>query len=201
MRDCFGREEACGYPGPNNTGVQNCSALKAAGAQTISTAGERVEGEDFTGEVIIDAPNVTMNNDCVEINGVEGAHSQSIWTEEGASNFTISNSTIRGLNTTSESVEAAISNDYQNEGDVADKDKIENCGTCIYYAWKVENSWVNNDGLLNLDESFENHAEDWYISNSTIEAEHDTPLNPSKQAAEIFAQVAEGERPAIITRR
>jgi hypothetical protein len=193
MRGCFGREEACGYPGPNNTGVQACSALKAVGAQTLSTPGERVEGEDITGEVIVAAPDVTMNNDCVEVDGGEEVRSQAVWTEEGAGHFTISNSTIRGLNTTTESIEAAISNDYHNEGDLADGDRIENCGTCIYYDWTVENSYVNNDGLLGLDESFVNHAEPWFIWNSTIVANHDTLYNPSKQAAEIFAQGNTGE--------
>ncbi len=188
---CFGREEACGYPGPNNTGA-DCSALTRSGPLTITTAGETVEGKDIIGTVLVDAANVTLNNDCVQDNGEERVRANAVTTGQGAGHFTISNSTVRGMNTTSESIEAAITNNYQNAGDLANKDRFENCGTCIYYAWTVENSYVNNNGLLNLDESFVNHAEDWYISNSTIVANHDTLLNPSKQAAEIFAQVAEG---------
>jgi hypothetical protein len=189
--DCFGREEACGYPGPNNTGA-DCPALTPSGSLTISKAGETVEGKDITGKVVVDAPNVTFNNDCVEYNGEEHVGANAITTESGAGNFKISNSTVRGLNTTSESIEAAIANDSQNAGDVATKDRFENCGTCIYYSWTVNESYVNNDGLRNLTEAAINHAEDWYISDSTISANDDTMYNPAKQVAVIFAQVANG---------
>ncbi len=189
-RDCFARADACGYPGPNATGVANCSVLQRASGTTISKAGETVEGKDFDGVVVIDAPNVTLNNDCVEVNGGEAVGSTAVQLEASAENFKITNSTVRGLNTTSESIEAALRNNHQDSGDLAENVRMENCGTCIYYAWTVENSYVNNNGLLRLDESFVNHAEDWYISNSTIVANHDTLLNPSKQAAEIFAAVA-----------
>jgi hypothetical protein len=160
------------------TGVANCSALTRAGGTTISRAGETVEGKDFDGLVVIDAPNVTLNNDCVEINGGEGVGSTAVQLEASADNFKITNSTIRGMNTTSESIEAALRNNHQDSGDLADNVRMENCGTCIYYAWTVENSYVDNNGLLNLDESAINHAEDWYLSNSTIVANHDTLLNP-----------------------
>jgi hypothetical protein len=194
-RDCFVRAEACGYPGPNDTGVANCGALAPDGGTTIGNAGERVEGKDFNGEVIVDAPNVTMKDDCVQVNGGEAVSSSAVLIQSGASGFKIENSTVRGLNERSESIEVAINNISNAEpGFTAVGDRIENCGTCLYYAGSLENSYVDNNGLLGLDEKAVNHAEPWYFSNGTITANHDTIYNPAKQAAVIFAAVANGTK-------
>jgi hypothetical protein len=184
--DCFGREEACGYPGPNDTGVANCSALKPSGSKTI-TKPETVEGEDITGTVVVNAANVTLNNDCVETNGEEKPGFMSVVLEPTADNFTISNSTVRGKNSRSESIEGAIYNGNQDSGDVATKDRFENCNTCIFYAWTVSESYVIANGQEGLDENGTAHTEDWYFSDSTVAAAHDTIYNPSKQTAVIFA--------------
>ena len=189
--DCFADPEGCGYPGPKTTGVADCSAPKASEGLTI-TKPETIEGLDISGEVVVDASGVKMNDDCIEDDGGEGQQTAALILENGASNFTISNSTIRGLNTTSESVEEALRNNYSNEGAVATKDRIEDCSECLHQTWTVKESYVDADGEELADESGQSHAEDWWFDDGAIIANDDTLLNPSKQTAVIFAESGGG---------
>ncbi|HEY3758592.1 MAG TPA: hypothetical protein VGL37_02435 [Solirubrobacteraceae bacterium] len=188
---CFSNPESCGYPGPNNTGVANCSALKASGGKTITKA-ETIEGLDITGEVVIAASGVKFNNDCIEVNGHEQEGSAAVILNNGASNFTISNSTIRGKNTTTESIEEALRNNYSNAGATAINDRLENCAECLHQTWTINESYVIANGEEKADESGQSHAEDWWFDNGTISANGDTLLNPSKQTAVIFAESGGG---------
>jgi hypothetical protein len=188
---CFASPESCGYPGPNDTGVANCAALKASGGKTI-TKSETVEGLDITGEVVIDASNVKLNDDCIEVNGGEEQGSAAVILDNGASSFTISNSTIRGKNTTSQSIEEALRNNYSNAGATATKDRLENCAECLHQTWSISESYVTANGEQKADESGLAHAEDWWFDNGTISANDDTLLNPSKQTAVIFAESGGG---------
>jgi hypothetical protein len=191
QESCFSNPESCGYPGPNNTGVANCSALKASSGKTITKA-ETVEGLDITGEVVIAASGVKFNNDCIEVNGNEEEGSAAVILNNGASNFTISNSTIRGKNTTSESIEEALRNNYSNAGATAIDDRLENCAECLHQTWTINESYVIANGEEKADESGQSHAEDWWFDNGTISANGDTLLNPSKQTAVIFAESGGG---------
>jgi hypothetical protein len=188
---CFSDPESCGYPGTQNTGVANCAALKASGGKTITKA-ETVEGLDISGEVVIDASNVKLNNDCIEVDGGEEQGSAAVILDNGASNFTISNSTIRGKNTTSESIEEALRNNYSNAGATATKDRLENCAECLHQTWAINESYVNANGEQQADESGLAHAEDWWFDGGTVSANDDTLLNPSKQTAVIFAESGGG---------
>ena len=188
---CFASPESCGYPGTNDTGVANCAALKTSGGKTI-TKSETVEGLDFTGEVVIDASNVKLNDDCIEVNGGEEQGSAAVILDNGASNFTISNSTIRGKNTTSQSIEEALRNNYSNAGATATKDRLENCAECLHQTWSISESYVNANGEQKADESGLAHAEDWWFDGGTVSANDDTLLNPSKQTAVIFAESGGG---------
>jgi hypothetical protein len=184
---CFAAPERCGYPGTRDTGVTDCSALEPAGGKTI-TRGETVEGLDITGQVVVDASGVKLNDDCVEVDGGEEAESAAVVLENGASDFTISNSTVRGLNTTSESIEEALRNNYSNPGATAIKDRLEGCSECLHQTWTLDESYVDADGEKLADESGRAHAEDWWFDSGTIGANDDTLLNPSKQTAVIFAE-------------
>ena len=188
---CFASPESCGYPGPSDTGVANCAALKASGGKTI-TKSETVEGLDISGEVVIDASNVKLNDDCIEVNGGEEQGSAAVILDNGASNFTISNSTIRGKNTTSQSIEEALRNNYSDAGATAAKDRLENCAECLHQTWSISESYVNANGEQKADESGLAHAEDWWFDNGTVSANDDTLLNPSKQTAVIFAESGGG---------
>jgi hypothetical protein len=186
-KGCFANPESCGYPGTQDVGVANCSVLKASGGKTITKA-ETIEGLDITGEVVVDASGVKLNDDCVEVNGEEEAESAAVILDNGASNFTISNSTIRGGNTTTESIEEALRNNYSNPGATAIKDRIEDCSECLHQTWTINESYVNANGEEQADESGRSHAEDWWFDGGTVSANDDTLLNPSKQTAVIFAE-------------
>jgi hypothetical protein len=188
---CFATPERCGYPGPNDTGVANCAALAPAGARTITQA-ETVEGLDITGQVVVDASGVKLNHDCIEVDGAEEAESAAVVLDNGASDFTISNSTVRGKNTTTESIEEALRNNYSNAGATATGDRIENCSECLHQTWTLDESYVDADGEQHADESGRAHAEDWWFDGGTVEANDDTLLNPSKQTAVIFAESGGG---------
>jgi hypothetical protein len=188
---CFSDPESCGYPGTQNTGVANCSALKASGGKTITKA-ETVEGLDISGEVVIDASGVKLNDDCIEVNGDEEQGSAAVILDNGASNFTISNSTIRGKNTTSQSIEEALRNNYSDAGATAIKDRLENCAECLHQTWAISESYVIANGEEKADESGLAHAEDWWFDGGTVSANDDTLLNPSKQTAVIFAESGGG---------
>ena len=188
---CFADPESCGYPGPHDTGVANCAALEPAGGKTITRA-ETVEGLDITGDVVVDASGVTLNHDCIEVDGDEATESAAIVLEDGASDFTISNSTVRGLNTTTESIGEALRNNYSDADAVAIEDRLEGCSECVHQTWSVEESYVDADGEEQADESGRAHAEDWWFDEGTISADDDTLLNPSKQTAVIFAESGGG---------
>ena len=188
---CFAAPERCGYPGPNDTGVANCAALTPAGGKTITQA-ETLEGLDISGQVVVAASGVKLKHDCIEVDGSEEAESAAIVLNSGASNFTISNSTIRGKNTTTESIEEALRNNYSNAGATASGDRIENCSECLHQPWTLDDSYVDADGEQHADESGRAHAEDWWFDSGTINANDDTLLNPSKQTAVIFAESGGG---------
>jgi hypothetical protein len=188
---CFSVPESCGYPGTQDTGVANCAALEASGGKTITKA-ETVEGLDITGQVVVDASGVTLNDDCIEVDGGEEAESAAVVLEAGASDFSISNSTVRGMNTTTESIEEALRNNYSDAGATAIKDRLENCSECLHQTWTLDESYVDADGEELADESGRAHAEDWWFDEGTISADDDTLLNPSKQTAVIFAEGGSG---------
>ena len=191
--NCFSGLEACGFPGPEDTGVSNCSGLaKSSGSKTITKA-ETIENTNITGSVTVEASGVTLKHDCVIDNGKEAEASAAIGLTNVASDFTVTESTIRGGNTTSESVEEALRNNYSDSGAVARKDRIENCAECLHQAWTLEDSYVISNGRAHAEESGAAHAEDWWYSNNTIVANHDTLLNPSKQTAVIFGESGGGK--------
>lgn len=186
--NCFRNPEGCGYPGTKDTGVANCSKLKASGAKTITDPGT-IENVDINGYVVIDASGVTLNHDCVILNGGEAEGSAAVILESGATNFTIANSTVRAENTTSDSFEEAIRNNHSDPGALATKDRLEDCAECIHQLWTLNESYVNANGRAAASGV---HTEDWWLSNNTISATDDTLLNPQEQTAVIFAESGGG---------
>ncbi len=191
--NCFSKLERCGFPGPGNSGVSDCPGLaKSSGPKTI-TKPETVEDTNINGSVTVAASGVTLKHDCVTDDGQEAEASAAIALNDGASNFAVTESTVRGGNTTSESVEEALRNNYSDSGAVATKDRIENCAECLHQAWTLEDSYVISNGRARAEESGAAHAEAWWYSNNTIVANHDTLLNPSKQTAVIFGESGGGK--------
>src|SRR5262249_30241812 len=160
---------------------------KAAGATTISSAGT-YEGTDYKGALVIAAPNVTLRHDCIEVNGGESLSYQALSLREGADNFEIEDSTVRGLNDTSESAREGLSNDHSDPGATATDVRVENVGTPFHQLWTVDESYAISNGVKHKVENYEEHQEVWWADNAPISADHDTFLNPSKQTAVIFSE-------------
>jgi hypothetical protein len=171
--------------------VANCAELKPASGTSITASGT-YEGIDYKGAVGISASNVTLKHDCVEVNGNEVVRSAAVILEQGADNFTISDSTVRGLNTTTESVSEGLRNAYSNPGASAVGMKIENVGNPLFQLWTLRESYAIVNGMQHKIESGEEHSEDWYVDRNDITAIHDTLLNPSKQTADLFAESGGG---------
>ncbi len=186
--NCFADPEGCGYPGPGTAGVANCSSLAKSSSGLTVTKSETIENTDITGYVTIDASKVTMKHDCVVINGGENYDATAVGLAQGADDFTITESTIAGTNRSSGSVGEGLRNNYNNPGAVATDDRLEYVGTPFHQGWTVENTYAISNGEEHAAEAGVEHQEDWWISDSTILANHDTLLNPSKQTAVVFAQ-------------
>jgi hypothetical protein len=178
---CFANPESCGYPGTSNTGA-NCTSLTPSGSISASTTGQKIENLNIKGTITVAASKVTINNVCVTTNGGAALGSWAIFLNKGATETTITNSTIRGENESNHSIEEAISNNYGNAGAMASKVQLYNCGECIHQTWTLTKSYVNVNGMRGTSD----HYEDWYYSDATVVANEDTLLNPEEQTAVLF---------------
>jgi chitodextrinase len=59
-----------GFPNASNTGVPAGTTLTPSGGMTITTAGAVVDGRDITGQVVVNAPNVTIRNSRIRSNSM-----------------------------------------------------------------------------------------------------------------------------------
>jgi hypothetical protein len=181
---CFAAPGACGYPDPNyaNVGPSTaCSSLAASGELTVTAAGTTVENKNITGGVTVDAKNVTLTNDCITANGGASGGSSVVNVGNGDTGTQITHSDISGANSTTQSVEEALSNNYSNSSTSADHDYIYNCGECLHGEWKLTNSYVT--ASANISGA---HYEDIYCSDETFVVEHDVLINPHEQTANLF---------------
>ncbi len=198
------RIEACGYPGPHNTGMgqggSKCSDLKSSGSITPDE-NATIENTDIIGTVTIAHSHVTLNNDCV-IAGGSGGGGVAVNLECAAKNFTIENSTVRGEDATSKPIEVAIANDcrYGEEKlGVAKGDVFEGCGECVHGNWEVDESYIMANKEVQNGNPSSIHREDWYINgNPGAEngaeaiANDDTMFTPDSQTAIIFGDTNNG---------
>jgi hypothetical protein len=139
------------------------------------------------GGVTVAASNVTLTNDCIVVNGGSQSGSRVVTIANGATATRIEHSTISGANSTSESVEEALNNNYSQSGSVADHDYIYNCGECVHGPWKLTNSYVTSNATISGE-----HYEDIYCSDATFAAEHDVLVNPHEQTANLFCDTKGG---------
>ena len=211
------RFEACGYPGPKNTGVveiagkTECSALpEYAGSKTIGGEKTTIEGKELKitlgkvygeGGMTVDAKDVTFNNDCFLVKGGDN-EGPVIHLEGGAAKFLLENSTIRGENSTTQSYEHAINDFGGNRGEgattgvVLKKDRLEDCGECLSGTFEtVESYLIANESFSFAqkisDESL--HRETWYANEETVVARDDTFLVPEWETAIIFDNTNNGQ--------
>lgn len=187
---CFSSPQACGYPDPSTTNVGPtgaCSSLTSSGPVTAGSQGQTVKGLNIVGGVTVTASNVTLANDCITTSGGGKPGSRVVTIASGASGTRIEHSTISGSNSTSQSVEEGLNNNYSQSGSVADHDYIYNCGECVHGPWKLTNSYVTSNATISGE-----HYEDIYCSDATFVAEHDVLVNPHEQTANLFCDTKGG---------
>ena len=184
---CFADPESCGYPGTADTGA-NCSALTPSGSVTANTPGQRIEGLNITGTLLVNAPKVTIKNVCVTTDGGGRLGSWAVYLANGATETTITEATIRGQNESNHSVDEAISNNYGNAGARATKVQLTNCGECIHQSWTLTKSYVDANGMKGTSD----HFEDWYFNDASVVASEDTMFNPEEQTAVLFGDTGLG---------
>jgi hypothetical protein len=187
---CFTSPRTCGYPDPaaaNVGGSTVCSSLTPSGPITASSQGQTVKGLNITGGVTVSASNVTLANDCITTNGGGRQGSRVVTIANGAKGTRIEHSTISGSNSSSQSVEEGINNNYSQSGSVADHDYIYNCGECVHGPWTLTNSYVTSNATISGE-----HYEDIYCSDATFVAEHDVLINPHEQTANLFCDTRGG---------
>ena len=59
-----------GFPGASNTGVPAGTTLTPSGGLTIGTAGAVIDGREITGQVVVNAPNVTIRQSRIRSNAM-----------------------------------------------------------------------------------------------------------------------------------
>jgi hypothetical protein len=188
--NCFSAPGACGYPDPSygTAGPSSaCSSLTPSGSVNAHTAGATIQNLNITGEVTVSANNVTFTNDCISANGGGRLGSRVLTIADGVTGTLITHSDISGLNSTSQSVEEALSNNNGNPDTVADSDYIYNCGECVHGTWTLTNSYVTSNATISTE-----HYEDVYCNDTTFVAEHDVMINPHEQTANLFCDTNGG---------
>jgi hypothetical protein len=198
------RFEACGYPGPKNTGVAEtsgkteCSSLPEwnPGTEPMSE-NATIEGKELKistaskngGGISTSAHNVTLNKDCFMIEGKcrclqEGPALKF----EANVTLTVEHSTFRSPSPT-ESVEKDIWFNSSGSDIIAQDDRFEDCGECLNGLGTVEvtgsymdaNQWAGKEP-----ENNELHRENIYMMQGTATVKDSTMFVPDDETAEIF---------------
>jgi hypothetical protein len=197
---CFKSPGSCGFPDPSsgNVGPSNsCASNPQVDSITTSRDGQTIANTTFTGQIVVQNNNVTINNVCVLSNGQSAPGSVGISILNGR-NTVIQNSTIAGLDQVSRSLDWAVAN---TSGDPAtlSHDLIVNCGECIHNGpWTINDTYANANGMQASNE----HIETIYCDagngyTDAISANHDTLLAPNQPGnvspvAVVFCNTANG---------
>lgn len=158
------RLEGCGLPGihntgPNGEGIAHCSSLTASGSITVpaSEPGRHIENKNITGELVIEASKVVVNNVCVNSNTGYSSGKKAVFivppggVGEAPSEIEINNSAIGGEDETTHSVEEAISDSYGGKTTTveltADHDYLHDCAECFHIGNKGQFTLSNSVSL------------------------------------------------------
>jgi hypothetical protein len=179
--NCFPKPSACGFPDATNTGVPAGTTLTPSGSITASTNGQTISGKDITGQLVIAASNVTVQNSRIHTSS-GGSGSTAVTLNQGATNFHLVNSEIAGNGSSTNSPESAVWNHYGNAG------------------FQVLGSYIHGDpdniegrvdlvkgSFLTTDATYPGaHTENIYICGTTAKVEGSTLFNKSDETALIF---------------
>ncbi len=173
---CFAVPSACGYPDPTNTGATG--ALTASGSITASTNGGVIEGKEITGQITVEANNVTIRNDKI-VSADTGSGSAGIWVQNGHTGTKVINTTVAGKGSGASTVEAAI---RSYSGVTVEGSRLTQCDECVQ-AWPltVKNTYMKVSSIYSGA-----HAEDIYVCSGTVDVDHSTLINEQGQTATVF---------------
>jgi hypothetical protein len=192
-RRCFASPGSCGYPDPafGNVGVPAGTTLKPSGSITIRTRGTVIDGLDVTGEIDVNATNVTIKNTKVTMTG--GGCGRT--TTCGNANIRLSCacrvtiSHVELTTTGDTTVEHAIRNSY---GGTVLVDHVYQHGNTDALCWCGDATITDSYSTIDLAIS-QDHLENLYIDGATDRVEHNTLINHQPQTANIFGNTNRGD--------
>jgi hypothetical protein len=154
------------------------TALASSGSIVVNTPGTAISGLNVTGTIYVNADNVTIKDSLITNSSPSGF---AIRVDPRADGTVIEDSTIRGQNAGSDSVEYAV----DNEGNDTQALRVQmyNCSECYAGAGLLKDSYAivnaSTDGA---------HYEDVYYGGGSeaLNVRHNTLLNPHDQTACVF---------------
>ncbi len=174
--DCFSNPSACGYPDPTNTGPTG--TLTASGSITASTNGEVIEGKDISGQITVEANDVTIRNDKITATD-SGSGSAGIWVQNEHTGTKVIDTSVSGKGSGASTLEAAI---RAYSGVTVEGSNLQLCNECVQ-AWPltVKNTFMKVSSIYSGA-----HAEDIYVCSGAVSVEHSTLINEQGQTATVF---------------
>ena len=102
VKNVWASLEACGWPGPRNTGYPPATVLKPTSGRTITVDNTVIDGEKITGGLLIAAKNVTVRNSWIISNFCPGtcANGTGVINVQPGGSAIIYNNTLDGSNAT-----------------------------------------------------------------------------------------------------
>lgn len=158
---------------------------------------------DVTGTISVTANNVTIKNTRVTDSG-SNCGSVSCWAISVASNVTglvIQDSTVRGANATTSAIEADVRTGANVHMTLL-RDYLYNAPDPILAVYSAGTQYTVSDSYVisNGDPPPGGwHKEDIYINASTVNANHNTLLNPDTQTATVFGDTNGGGNSFTVT--
>jgi chitodextrinase len=189
---CFASPGSCGYPDPayGNVGVPAGTNLTPSGSITVSTAGTVINGLNVTGEIDVNANNVTIQNTKVTMTG-GGCGPTNTCANSDIHVLCDCNVTVSHVELTTDSsttVEHAIRNSY---GGFLTVDHVYQHGNADALCWCGDANISDSYSTIHLAIS-NDHLENTYTDGDTDTMNHNTFLNATQQTANIFANTNNG---------
>ena len=190
---CLPRPSSCGYPDAGNTGVPPGTPLTPSGSRTVSTDGAVLSGLEITGTVTVAADNVTIEDSRIERDS-GGSGSYAVILNDGADDFTIRDTEIAGPASTTDGLESAVWNHYDNPGAIATRVYFHGCADC----WEGAGSF--RDDYMVVDAAYPgSHDEDIYVCGTSVNVDHSTLVNRHSQTATVFGDAGCGGNRFVVT--
>jgi hypothetical protein len=179
---CFSMPSSCGYPDRTNTGVPPGTTLTPSGSITVSSPGRVIDGMDVTGQISVNADNVTIQNTRV-------TQTTSCGRTSTCGNFAIRlNTGVSGV--VIRNVETRSRPGRTCEFDIRNQGDSSNAGQGLYLHgcdanWYGEGRLKDSYGIAKRGISTD-HVENVYFCSGTFTADHVTLFNPVAQTAVVF---------------